>query len=50
MIVDSICVLTTNQSMVEWEEQRKKDLLPRKIKKKTNLEPSVNTPERDFKG
>ena len=49
-IVDSNCVLTTNQSMVEWEKQRKKDMLPHKIKKKTHLEPYVNTPERGFKG
>ena len=49
IIVDSNCVLTTNQSMVEWEKQKNKDLLPRKIMKKTHLEPSVNTPERGFK-
>ena len=29
IIVDSNCVLTTNQSMVEWEKQEKKVLLPR---------------------
>ena len=27
--------------MVEWEKRKKKDLLPRKIMKKTHLEPSV---------
>ena len=35
--------------MVEWEKQKKKDLLPRKIMKKTHLEPAVNTPERGLK-
>ena len=27
--------------MVEWEKQKKKDLSPRKIMKKTHLEPSL---------
>ena len=31
-----------NQTMVEWEEQRKKDLVPRKNKKKHAWAPSVN--------
>ena len=41
-IVDFNRVFTSNQSMVEWEQQRKKDLVPCKNEKKHTLAPSVN--------
>ena len=41
-IVDFNRVSTSNQSMVKWEQQRKKDLVPRKNKKKHTWAPSVN--------
>ena len=40
-IVDFNRVFTSNQSMVEWEQQRKNDMVPHKNKKKHTWAPSV---------
>ena len=42
IIVDFNRVFTSYQSMVEREQQRKKDLVPRKNKEKHTWAPSVN--------